>query len=54
MSAQSTPGDKPAVSRKSLPIGVFDPPFNDLSLDQMLDKLSSLGIEAVEVGAGWS
>ena len=43
-SGQSTPV-------KKLPIGVFDPPFNKLSLDEMLDKFVSLGIEAVEVGA---
>ena len=43
--------EKPAAPRKSLPIGVFDPPFNKLSLDEMLDKFASLGIEAVEVGA---
>ena len=49
--AQSTSSDKPAASKKSLPIGVFDPPFNKLSLDEMLDKFASLGIEAVEVGA---
>jgi sugar phosphate isomerase/epimerase len=43
--------DKLAPTRKSLPIGVFDPPFNKLSLDEMLDRFSTLGIEAVEVGA---
>jgi sugar phosphate isomerase/epimerase len=36
---------------KKLPIGVFDPPFNKLSLDDMLDRFASMGIEAVEVGA---
>ena len=50
-SAQSAPVDKSAAPRKSLPIGVFDPPFNKLSTDEMLDKFASLGIEAVEVGA---
>ena len=49
--AQSASQDKPAAPVKSLPIGVFDPPFNKLSLDEMLDKFVSLGIEAVEVGA---
>ena len=39
------------LPKKSLPIGVFDPPFNKLSTDEMLDKFVSLGIEAVEVGA---
>ncbi len=51
-SPQAATQDKPAAPLKSLPIGVFDPPFNDLSVDQLLDKLSSLGIEAVEIGAG--
>ncbi|AXC16152.1 Inosose isomerase (plasmid) [Acidisarcina polymorpha] len=37
---------------RKLPIGVFNPPFRDLTLDEMLDKFSSLGIEAVEIGAG--
>jgi sugar phosphate isomerase/epimerase len=50
VAAQSTSQNKPAVLRK-LPIGVFDPPFNKLSTDEMLDKFASLGIEAVEVGA---
>ncbi len=39
------------LRKESLPIGVFDPPFNKLSLDEMLDRFASLGIEAVEVGA---
>jgi sugar phosphate isomerase/epimerase len=39
-------------SPRKLPIGVFNPPFRALSLDEMLDKFSSLGIEAVEIGAG--
>jgi sugar phosphate isomerase/epimerase len=41
-----------AASPKKLPIGVFNPPFRELSLDAMLDKFSILGIEAVEIGAG--
>ena len=54
--ATETTGEKsgnPAqATPKKLPIGVFNPPFRTLSLDQMLDKFSSLGIEAVEIGAG--
>src|ERR1700722_2797944 len=50
-SPQPAAQDKPAAPLKRLPIGVFDPPFEDLSVDQLLDKLSSLGIEAVEIGA---
>jgi sugar phosphate isomerase/epimerase len=37
---------------KKLPIGVFDPVYADLSLDQMLDRVSALGIEAMEIGTG--
>jgi sugar phosphate isomerase/epimerase len=39
-------------SPRKLPIGVFNPPFRALSLDDMLEKLSSLGVDAVEIGAG--
>src|SRR5690349_10380160 len=35
-----------------IPIGVFDPVYDNLSLDQMLDKVSALGIEAMEIGTG--
>ena len=53
-SAQPSPKDNhsPGAQRKTLPIGVFNPPFRNLSLDQMLAKFSSLGIEAAEIGAG--
>lgn len=40
----------PSPVRK-IPIGVFDPVFNHLSLDAMLDKMGSIGLEAVEIGA---
>jgi sugar phosphate isomerase/epimerase len=49
--AQSAAQGSPSTPVKKLPIGVFDPPFNKLSLDEMLDRFASLGIEAVEVGA---
>lgn len=45
----TSPDPAPA---KRLPIGVFNPPFRHLSLDDMLDKFSSMGVEAVEIGAG--
>lgn len=41
----------PAPGRK-IPIGVFDVAYADLSLDETLDKISALGIEAIEVGTG--
>ena len=43
----SSPG-----SLRKIPIGVFDPVFPDLSLDQMLDKVAGYGLEAMEIGAG--
>ncbi|MGI8959836.1 MAG: sugar phosphate isomerase/epimerase family protein [Bryobacteraceae bacterium] len=52
--AESSGGAGPnaAITKKSLPIGVFSPVYRHLSLDEMLDKISSLGLEAVEIGAG--
>ena len=43
--------DAQETSRK-IPIGVFDPVYDYLSLDEMLEKISALGIEAVEIGTG--
>ena len=45
------PAARPANLRK-IPIGVFDPVYEKLSLDQMLDKVSALGLEAMEIGTG--
>src|SRR5487761_23992 len=39
-------------SRRKIPIGVFDPVFGNLSLDEMLEKLSGMAVEAVEIGTG--
>ncbi|HEV2273447.1 MAG TPA: sugar phosphate isomerase/epimerase, partial [Acidobacteriaceae bacterium] len=47
----ANPGSTQSTLRK-LPIGVFNPPFRKLSLDEMLEKFSELGVEAVEIGAG--
>jgi sugar phosphate isomerase/epimerase len=41
-----------AGNKKKIPIGVFDPVYADLSLDAMLDKVSALGLEAMEIGTG--
>src|SRR5271167_4865650 len=41
----------PSAKRK-IPIGVFDPVYDKLSLDEMLDKVSALGLEAMEIGTG--
>jgi sugar phosphate isomerase/epimerase len=57
VSAAGAPGSNPAhpapaSSARKIPIGVFDPVYNHLSLDEMLEKISSIGIEAVEIGTG--
>lgn len=39
-------------AKKKIPIGVFDPVYDNLSLDAMLDKVSALGLEAMEIGTG--
>jgi len=39
-------------NKRKIPIGVFDPVYEKLSLDQMLDTISALGLEAVEMGTG--
>jgi len=41
----------PSPARK-IPIGVFDPVYEHLSLDAMLGKFSAIGIEAVEIWTG--
>jgi sugar phosphate isomerase/epimerase len=38
--------------KRKIPIGVFDPVYKNLSLDAMLDKVSALGLEAMEIGTG--
>jgi sugar phosphate isomerase/epimerase len=39
-------------NKKKIPIGVFDPVYANLSLEAMLDKVSALGLEAMEIGTG--
>ncbi len=39
-------------SRRKIPIGVFDPAFPDLTIDQLVEKYASLGVEAAEIGTG--
>ena len=41
-----------AGAKRKIPIGVFDPVYDHLSLDEMLDKVSALGLEAMEIGTG--
>jgi sugar phosphate isomerase/epimerase len=42
----------PGAARRKIPIGVFDPAFPDMPLDQVLEKFSAWGVEAVEIGTG--
>ncbi|HYL13628.1 MAG TPA: sugar phosphate isomerase/epimerase [Terriglobales bacterium] len=42
----------PSGTARKIPIGVFDPVFEHLSLDQMLDKVAGYGLEAMEIGTG--
>jgi sugar phosphate isomerase/epimerase len=64
MAARSVPPDaaekptatpvipKPADPLRKIPIGVFDPVYGNLSLETMLEKITALGLEAVEIGTG--
>ncbi len=49
--SSGAPAAPPNPPRK-IPIGVFDPVFEKLSLDEMIDKICALEIEAVEIGTG--
>ena len=53
-SAASESGEKPASpgAMRKIPIGVFDPAFPNLSLEEMIDKFAGWGVEAVEIGTG--
>lgn len=41
-----------AGTKSKIPIGVFDPVYENLSIDAMLDKVTALGLEAMEIGTG--
>jgi sugar phosphate isomerase/epimerase len=47
-----SPTAKPPSSMRKIPIGVFDPVYEKLTLEAMLDKVSALGLEAMEIGTG--
>ena len=49
-SGQDSP--QTAATPRRIPIGVFDTVYFHLSLDEMLDKISALGLEAVEISMG--
>jgi sugar phosphate isomerase/epimerase len=46
-SSSSSPG-----KLYKIPIGVFDPVYADLSIDEMLDRVTGLGLEVMEIGTG--
>jgi sugar phosphate isomerase/epimerase len=48
----SSPEPPPDRAVRKIPIGVFDPVFAKLSLDEMIERISGMGIEAVEIGTG--
>jgi len=50
--ASGFPPRTPPGPLRKIPIGVFDPVYQHLSLDAMLDKVSALGLEAMEIGTG--
>ena len=50
--ASSPAAAKPSGSLHKIPIGVFDPVYEHLSIDAMLDKVTGLGLEAMEIGTG--
>lgn len=51
-SAARRPLQNSAGAKKKILIGVFDPVYPKLSIDEMLDKVSALGLEAFEIGTG--
>ncbi len=51
-SSAFAPTPRPAGNLRKIPIGVFDPVYEHLSLDAMLDKVTALGLETMEIGTG--
>jgi sugar phosphate isomerase/epimerase len=51
-SATGSPRPRPSGNLRKIPIGVFDPVYEHLSLDAMLDKVTALGLEVMEIGTG--
>src|SRR5258707_703655 len=51
-SAMESTAQSSGGSLRKIPIGVFDPVYEKLSLDEMLDRVSALGLEAMEIGTG--
>jgi len=51
-SATTSPRPRLSGNLRKIPIGVFDPVYEHLSLDAMLDKVTALGLEVMEIGTG--
>jgi sugar phosphate isomerase/epimerase len=45
-------GSQTGGPKRKIPLGVFDAVYDKLSLDEMLNTVSSLGLEAMEIGTG--
>jgi sugar phosphate isomerase/epimerase len=51
--AKAAPNPRDAASPlQKLPIGVFDTVYPNFTLDEMLDRITGLGLDAVEIGVG--
>ena len=50
--ASSKQSTASSSTKRKIPIGVFDPVYDKFSLDEMLEKVSALGLEAMEIGTG--
>src|SRR4029077_16280279 len=51
-SPNGSPEQTSSGALRKIPIGVFDPVYDKLSLDEMLEQVSALGLEAMEIGTG--
>ena len=51
-SAAPDPYQADSSAKRKIPIGVFDPVFDKMELDPMIDLIAGWGIEAVEIGTG--
>ena len=51
-SPKGSPEQTSSGALRKIPIGVFDPVYDKLSLDEMLERVSALGLEAMEIGTG--
>src|SRR5579884_4079327 len=49
---QSADDQTNSKNRRKILIGIFDPAFPDLSLDELVEKYQALGAETAEIGTG--